>query len=73
MIELPDKYDAMPPCEHGFMTVQMYFNSLAGCADRYLLARKIVEGRTKEELIEYIAQIFLGIEAAKVKAGGKEI
>ena len=73
MIEIPEKYDTMTPSENGFRTVQIYFNGLAGRTDRYLLAKKIVEGKNKEELIEYIAQIFLGVEAVKVKAGGLQI
>ncbi len=72
MIELPDEYSGLA-CDTGYETARMYINGLAGRADRYILAKEIVENKTKEELIKYIAQIFLAIEALKVKSGGVEI
>ncbi len=44
------------------------FNGIPGRCDRYLLAKSVVEGRTQEELIEYIAKMLLGIEIMKQKA-----
>lgn len=32
-------------------------------ADRYLIAKYIVEGKTKEELIEYISNMLIGIQS----------
>ncbi len=68
MIELPDKYD-VPANSHGFAMVQEYFNSCAGRADRYILAKNIVQGKTEDELIQYIAQMLLGIELIKRRVG----
>lgn len=72
MIELPDKYD-VPANSHGFAMVQEYFNSCAGRADRYILAKNIVQGKSEDELIQYIAQMLLGIETIKRKAGAVAI
>ena len=59
MIELPDEY-GIHALSHGYHQVCQYFNACAGHADRYLLAKSIVEGRSKEELVQYIAQMLLG-------------
>lgn len=52
----------------GVDLVTQSFNGIPGRCDRYLLAKSVVEGRTQEELIEYIAKMLLGIEIMKQKA-----
>ena len=52
----------------GLELVEMSFNTIPGKCDRHILAKNIVEGRTQEELIEYISKMLLGIEIMKQEA-----
>ncbi|MFT4300674.1 MAG: hypothetical protein QM579_02885 [Desulfovibrio sp.] len=56
------------PSETGMDLVTPSFNGIPGKCDRYLLAKSVVEGRSQEELIEYIAKMLLGIEIMKQQA-----
>ena len=60
-------FDLKAPA-NGYELVEMSFNTIPGKCDRYLMAKNIVEGRTQEELIEYISKMLLGIEAMKQQA-----
>ncbi len=64
MIELSDDFD-IPARDNGTATVREYFIGIVGIADRHILAKNIVEGKTPEELVEYIAQMLLGIDCIK--------
>lgn len=66
MIELPDSFDMKIPA-NGYDLVCRYYNSIPGKSDRYLLAKKIVETFSKDELIEYIGQILYGVDVLKYK------
>ena len=50
-----------------------YGEMAVGRADRHILAKNIVEGKTKEELVEFIEKMLLGVEAIKRKARRNEI
>ncbi len=60
-------FDLKAPATGADLVTQA-FNGIPGRCDRYLLAKSVVEGRTQEELIEYIAKMLLGIEIMKQKA-----
>ena len=64
MIQIPDIFE-IPARDNGTATVREYFTGIVGIADRHILAKNIVEGKTKEELVEYIAQMLLGIDCIK--------
>lgn len=47
--------------------MDVYYNSISGEIDRYLIAKKIVETFSGEDLVMYLAQILYGIEVLKNK------
>lgn len=51
----------------GYNLVDVYYNSISGEIDRYLIAKKIVETFSGEDLVMYLAQILYGIEVLKNK------
>lgn len=67
MENAPKCFELKAP-ETGVDLVTQSFSGIPGKCDRYLLAKSVVEGRSQEELIEYIAKMLLGIEIMKQKA-----
>lgn len=66
MIEIPDFFDVAIQ-NKGYNLVDVYYNSISGKIDRYLIAKKIVETFSGEDLVMYLAQILYGIEVLKNK------
>lgn len=71
MAEIPEGFNVswLPPPDQ---LVEMWAEGSDVGADRYLVAKYIVEGKTKEELIEYISKLLLGIKSLGRKLASKD-
>lgn len=65
-IEIPAFY-VHDICESGTKFMEMYASIIPGCADRYIFAQKIVERFSREDLIQFIAEILLCYDGLRFK------
>ena len=68
-VEIPDFY-LHDVAEKGVDFMDEYYNVIPGAADRYIYATNIVNSKSGDDLIQFIAEILLAYDALKYRDRG---
>ena len=68
-VEIPDFY-LHDVAEKGVDFMDEYYNVIPGAADRYIYATNIVNSKSGDDLIQFIAEMLLAYDALKYRDRG---